>query len=119
MTASRLSESQRRVLGGKRQAAPRSAINRSGIAGTSTTRSDRRLSPHSEGPGGLPARPVFYVEAHFGPEVADRGVTEQSDLFEVYLWIAEDSNVNAARWVVALEYESPASQSWMPDTRTP
>ncbi len=35
-------------------------------------------------------------------ELADRA---KSDLFEIYLWIAEDSAVNAARWVVALESE--------------
>ncbi len=29
----------------------------------------------------------------------------KSDLFEIYLWIAEDSAVNAARWVVTLESE--------------
>lgn len=33
-------------------------------------------------------------------EFADQA---KSDLFEIYLWIAEDSAVDAARWVVTLE----------------
>lgn len=35
-------------------------------------------------------------------EFADQA---KSDLFEIYLWIAEDSAVNASRWIVTLEAE--------------